>query len=86
MTADGRLETRFGYFKKNLNACRPSEHPRVRGENVKAFRWEHRLQRQNLFMAFKRVPPMVVTSDQQYSNAGEKPTNGYTVHNLADAD
>ena len=42
--------------KKNLNASRPSEHPPVSGENVKTFRWEHRLQRQNLFMAFRRVP------------------------------
>ena len=43
-------------LKKNLNAPRPSEHPPVRGKNVKTFRWDHRLQRQNLFMAFKRVP------------------------------
>ena len=40
---------------KNLNASRPSEHPPVRGRNVKTFRWNHRLQRPNLFMAFKRV-------------------------------
>ena len=33
--------------KKSLNASRPSEHPRVRGENVKTFRWDNRLQRQN---------------------------------------
>ena len=39
-----------------LNASRPSEHPPVRGENVKTFRWDHRLQIQNLFMAVKRVP------------------------------
>ena len=43
-------------LKKNLNASRPSEHPQVRGENVKTFRWDHRLQIQNLFTAFKRVP------------------------------
>ena len=30
-------------LKKNLNA-RPSEHPPVRGGNVKTFRWDHRLQ------------------------------------------
>ena len=42
-------------LKKNLNAPRPSEHPPVRGKNVKTFRWDHRLQRRNLFMAFKRV-------------------------------
>ena len=27
-----------------MNASRPSEHPPVRGENVKTFRWDHRLQ------------------------------------------
>ena len=43
------------FNKKNLNASRPSEHPLVRGKNVKTFRWDHRLQIQNLFMAFKRV-------------------------------
>ena len=42
-------------LKKNLNASRPSEHPPVRGGNVKKFRWDHRLHRQNLFKAFKRV-------------------------------
>ena len=41
---------------KNLNASRPSEHPPVREKNVKTFRWDHTLQIQNLFMAFKRVP------------------------------
>ena len=30
-------------FKENLNASRLSEHPPVRGENVKTFRWDHRL-------------------------------------------
>ena len=60
----------FNCLKRN----RPSEHPPVRGENVKTFRWDHRLQRQNLFMAFKRVPLcMVVTLGQLY-NVGEKPT------------
>ena len=34
--------------EKNLNASRPSEHPPVRGGNVKTLRWDHRLQRQNL--------------------------------------
>ena len=29
--------------------------PQSRGKNVKTSRWDHRLQRQNLFMAFKRV-------------------------------
>ena len=47
------------YLNKNQNAPRPSEHPPVRGEtNVKTFRWDQRLQIQNLFMASnsKRVP------------------------------
>ena len=43
-------------LKKKMNAPRPSEHPPVRGENVKTFRWDHRLERQNLLMAFKQVP------------------------------
>ena len=42
-------------LKKKMNASRPSEHPPVRRKNVKTFRWDHRLQRKNLFMAF-RVP------------------------------
>ena len=65
----------FCFLKKNQNAPRSSEHPPVRGENVKTFRWDHRLQIQNLFMAFKRVPLWytVVTLGQQY-NIGEKPT------------
>ena len=44
------------FLKKNLSASRPSEHPPVRGGNIKTFKWDHRLQRPNLFMAFKRVP------------------------------
>ena len=48
--------------------------PQSGGKNVKTLRWDHRLQIQNLFMAFKRVrSPMVVTLGQQY-NIGEKPT------------
>ena len=43
-------------FKENLNASRPSEHPPVKGENVKTLRWDHRLQRQNILMTFNRVP------------------------------
>ena len=30
--------------------------PQSGGKNVKMFRWDHRLQVENLFMAFKRVP------------------------------
>ena len=44
-------------MKKNLNASGPSEHPPARGKNVKTFRWDHNLQIQNFFMAFKQVPP-----------------------------
>ena len=69
------------FINKNLNASRHSEHPPVRGKNVKRFiRWDHRLQMQNLFMVFKRVGSpnnddinTVVTLGQQY-NTGEKPT------------
>ena len=47
----------YFFFKKKLNASRPSEYPPVRGENVKTFRWDHRLQIQiNLFVTFERVP------------------------------
>ena len=56
-------------LKKNQNAPRPSEHPPVRGKNVKTFRWDHRLQIrrlqiQNLFMVFQnnviapQLPPI----------------------------
>ena len=42
-------------LKKNQSAPRPPEHPPVMGEkNVKTFRWDQRLQIQNLFMAFKQ--------------------------------
>ena len=52
-----RLKIQDNYcLKKNQNAPRPSEHPPVRGKNIKTLRWDHRLQIQNLFMAFKRVP------------------------------
>ena len=40
--------------KEKSERIRPSEHP-TQGENVKTLRWDHRLQRQNIFMAFKRV-------------------------------
>ena len=47
-------------LKKNQNAPRPSlniPHHSQGGKNVKTFRcWDQRLQIQNLFMAFKRVP------------------------------
>ena len=40
---------RVFFFKEN-------EYPPVREEKVKTFRWDHRLQIQTLFMAFRRVP------------------------------
>ena len=70
-TLAGRHEP-INILKKNLNACIPSVHlfPH-RGENVKTLRWDHRLRKQNLFIAFGS--PMVVTLGQEY-NLGEKPT------------
>ena len=44
------------FLKKNQNAPRPSEHPPVRGEKMSKRLGCQRLQIQNLFMAFKRVP------------------------------
>ena len=46
LTRQTNEEQQFGRLKKNMNASRPYEHPPVRGENVKTFRWDHRLQRQ----------------------------------------
>ena len=55
----------YRVFKTNFAGCvlnnyqnvpRPSEHPPVGGKYVKTFRWDQRLQIQNLFTAFKRVP------------------------------
>ena len=37
-----RERAREVYLKNNLIASRPSEHPPVRGENVKTFRWDHK--------------------------------------------
>ena len=56
-----------------MNVSRPSVNSNE-GEMSKTFRWDHRLQIQNPFMAFRQVPRwMVVTLGQQY-NTGEKPT------------
>ena len=46
---------RRGCVNENLNASRPSGHPPVWRKNVKAFRWDHMLQRPNHFMVFKRA-------------------------------
>ena len=51
-----------------MNASRRSWHPLVKGENVKIFRCDYRLQTQNLLLAFKRDPR------GQYNNVREKPT------------
>ena len=67
----GEREVQFS-LKKNLNASRPFEHPPVRGKNVKTFRWGYRLQRQNLFIALKRVPRWLTLGQQ--CNVGDKPT------------
>jgi len=50
------MYSQLSCLKKNQNAPIPSEHPPVRRKNVKTFRWDQRLQIQNLFMAIKRVP------------------------------
>ena len=61
------------FFNKNLNASRPSEHPPVRGGNVKTFRWDHRLQIQKKKLRnILTGSPMVVTLGQYH--VGEKPT------------
>ena len=66
-------------LKKKLNVSRPSEHPPVRGTNVKTFRWDPRLQRQNLFMAFKLlfavvyVLVVVMTHDRQRMQVVDQP-------------
>ena len=40
------------FVEKNLNASRHCEHPPARGGgDVKTFRWDHRLQKQNLFVS-----------------------------------
>ena len=59
-------------LKRKHNASRPSEHTLVREKHVKPFRWDHRLQRQNL-LRLLYGSPTVVTLGQQY-NVGEKPT------------
>ena len=55
---------------------RPSEHPPVRGgEMSKRLDGIKGCKIQNLFMAFKRVPPsMEITLLGQQYNVGEKPT------------
>ena len=58
-------------LKKNLNALRPSEHPLVKEENVRTFRWDHRLQKQN---PFSIIGSTVQYSTIQYSST--KPPNG----------
>ena len=40
------------YLKNNLNASRPSEHPQVRGQNVKTFSWDHRLFKESDLLLF----------------------------------
>ena len=47
--------------------------PRLGGKNVKTFRWDHRLQMQNLFMAFKRVPLCCLKKKQHAPRPFEHP-------------
>ena len=45
------------YFKEKIRARLDLlSIPQSGGKNVKTFRWDQRLQIQNLFMAFERVP------------------------------
>ena len=44
------------FKEKSERVSRPSEHPPVRGENVKTFRWDHRLQIQNLLWHLNGFP------------------------------
>ena len=62
----------FLFFKKNLNASRPSEHPSIRGENVKTFRWDHRLQTQ-ICLVFGWCPCMAINVSVQQHNGGFLP-------------
>ena len=47
--------------------------PQSGGKNVKTFRWDHRLQIQNLFMAFKRVPLWCLKKNQNAPRPSEHP-------------
>ena len=49
-------KVKYHCLKKKLEASRLSEHPPVRGENVKMFRWDHRLQIQNLLWHLNGFP------------------------------
>ena len=48
--------------------------PPVRGKNVETFRWDRRLQIQNLFMALNRALRWYVVALGQQYHVGEKPT------------
>ena len=50
ITMQGHQNITLLCLKKNLNASRPSEHPPIRGGNVKTFRWDHGLQIQNFMV------------------------------------
>ena len=64
------------YLKKNLNAFKPSEHPPVRGQNVKTFRWDHRLRRQNLFMLSFLIFSVLVANPTELLETVANPTRG----------
>ena len=55
---DNSSSIRFSFFKSKIRTHLDLlSIPQSGGKNVKTFRWGHRLQIQNLFMAFKRVFP-----------------------------
>ena len=67
-------QVKWNCLKKNLNSSIPSEHPPVRGKDVKTLNKVGlyiRLQRQNLFMPFKRVPLCVFCTVSAFSLYGE---------------
>ena len=63
-------------LKKNLNAFKPFEHPPVRGENVKTIRWDHRLQRQNLFMLSFFIFSVLVANPTELLETVANPARG----------
>ena len=68
---------RVSCLEKNQNAPRPYEHPPVRGGNVKTFRWDHRLQIQNLLMALLSLAfSVLVTNPKKLLHTVANPARG----------
>ena len=59
-----------------MNASRPSEHPPVRMENVKTFRWDHKLQRQNLFIMFFLILSVLIPNLRELLETVASPARG----------